>query len=1032
MPDRLGRPDYAIHLNQLLVGYVELKSPGIGANAKRFKGRNKEQFERFKAIPNLLYTDGNEWALYRNGQLSGEIVQLSGEVSTDGEKAVTIQNAHGVEDLLRNFLMWEPFMPKDREGKIDLNAFAELLAPLCRMLRRDVEESLTLPQSPLAQLKKDWQQLLFPEASDEQFADAYAQTVLFALLLGRGEGADPLTLETAESKLATQHGLLSRTLTVLTDFGVRGEIDSSLDLLLRVVAVVPSATLSESVDPWLYFYEDFLAVYDHELRKESGVYYTPVEVVKAQVRLVSNLLSERLGKNLGFADPNVNTLDPAVGTGTYLLGVIEHALGHVEQVQGQGAIAAAATTLADNLHGFETLVGPYAVSELRVSNALRDRGAQLPTDGPHIYLTDTLESPYVTPPQSSFFHKLIADQHKKALEVKNSIPVIVCLGNPPYSRHEAATDENRAQSGGWVRHGDAGDNPILEHFLKPAIEAGQGGHLKNIYNLYVYFWCWALWKVFEQGTKSASGIVSFISASSYLDGPAFCGMREHMRRQCDEIWILDLGGEGRGSRKSENIFAIQTPVAIAIAMRSKEAKIDTPARVHFHRFEGTRQEKLKKLEDIDGLVGIEWQTCPDDWQADFRPEIEGEYFNWPLINDLMPWYRSGAKFHRTWPIAPDIETLRYRWRSLLQADDRGEAFRESRDRKVGGRYKSLLEEGKRDVPINQLPQNAQEPKARRYAYRSFDRQWAFADSRLGDYLGPVLWRTHGERQLYFASLLTKPLGNGPALMVSSLVPDLDYFSGRGARDIMPLFRVSDASQANILPGLLEILRGVYHQPVTPEEFVAYLYGVSAHTEFTSLFTNELETRQFRVPITKDATLFERVRLIGERLIWLHTYGEQFGTEGKSRGRIPYGEARCTQGVPEEAENYPEIFRYDSMTRTLHVGKGEFRPVSPEVYDFEVSGLKILQSWLAYRMKGGKKKGNSPLDKIRPSTWTSQYTTELLELLWVLEATLDTYPTQAELLLAVITGDCFTIDELPPVPEEMRKDPSGDPQIMSLL
>ena len=578
LPGRLGRPDYAVHRDQLLAGYVELKAPGAGANAKRFKGHNRSQFKRFSAIPNILYTDGNEWALYRGGELTGKTIRLSGDVASEGKKAATPRDAQAIEGLLRDFLAWEPFIPEGPNGKIDLKGFAALLAPLTRMLREDVTDALKRSDSPLVQLASDWRQLLFPEASDEQFADAYAQTVAFALLLGRSEGAEPLTLDTAEKALAVQHNLLSRALQVLTDPGARAEMSASLDLLLRVIAAVPPATFAGPEDPWLYFYEDFLAAYDPKLRKDAGVYYTPVEVVRCQVRLIDDLLVNRLNKPLGFADPGVVTLDPAAGTGTYLLGVIAHALGRVAAEQGAGAVAGQATELAKNLYGFELMVGPYAVAELRVSRALRDRGAALPKDGTHVYLTDTLESPHAEPPQLPLFLRPIAEQHAKALMVKSNVPVIVCLGNPPYDRHEAAEmDENRtvtnqARTGGWVRWGDSGKgvDAIFRDFLDPATAAGHGVHTKNLYNLYVYFWRWALWKVFEHETAHGPGVVSFISASSYLDGDAFCGMREYMRRQCDEIWILDLGGEGRGTRKSDNVFAIQTPVAIAVAFRAKK------------------------------------------------------------------------------------------------------------------------------------------------------------------------------------------------------------------------------------------------------------------------------------------------------------------------------------------------------------------------------------------------------------------------------------------------------------------------------
>jgi len=276
LPDRLGRPDFALHLNGLLAGYVELKAPGSGANPARFKGHNRAQWKRFSAIPNILYTDGNEWALYRSGERVGKILRFEGDVASEGKKAVGPQDAQALKSLLRDFLLWQPHIPTGRNGKIDLKAFAALIAPLCRMLRDDVADALKDLRSPLVQLAKDWRQLLFPEASDDQFADAYAQTVAFALLLGRSEGADPLTLASAELALAAKHSLLSRALQVLTDPGARTEIAASLDLLLRVIAVAPPATLSgrkdsqNSNDPWLYFNMPLNESQRSELVRESN------------------------------------------------------------------------------------------------------------------------------------------------------------------------------------------------------------------------------------------------------------------------------------------------------------------------------------------------------------------------------------------------------------------------------------------------------------------------------------------------------------------------------------------------------------------------------------------------------------------------------------------------------------------------------------------------------------------------------------------------------------------------------------------
>ncbi|MFW6118994.1 MAG: type ISP restriction/modification enzyme [Planctomycetota bacterium] len=1021
LPGRTGKPDFAVTVGGLLAGFVELKAPGKGANPERFSGHDRRQWERFQPIPNLIYSDGNEWALYRDGELAQRRLRFSGDVTTDGKAAVSNDDARGFWKLIVDFLSWKPIIPKD------IAELVGMVATYCDMLRNDVREALNDEESPLVQLAGEWRDLLFPEASDDRFADAYAQTVTFALLLARSEGATTLDLSAAEQQLASEHALLSRALQVFTDPAARGEISVSLDLLQRVVDEIPPGTLTGAKDPWLHFYEDFLAEYDPSLRKDAGAYYTPVEVVHCQVRLVDELLSERLGRDLGFAHPSVLTLDPAAGTGTYLVAVIERAVKAVEDEQGKGAVPGRATQLALNLNGFEIMVGPYAVAQLRVSRALEDNGATLPKNGPHVYLTDTLEPPNASPPTSSLFHRPISDQHERALRVKWRAPVIVCLGNPPYDRHSRPEEAGKARAGGWVRWGDGdkddpygdGTGAILNDFLEPALQAGHGRHVKNLYNLYVYFWRWALWKVFEHETAQGPGVVSYISASSYLDGDAFAGMREYMRRVCDAIWIIDLGGEGRGTRQDDNVFNIQTPVAITVAARVGDPDEAHPAEVRYARIAGTRDDKLAALEEIKSFSDLDWNVCPHGWQAPFRPAGTGDYFNWPLLTDLFPWQQSGVKAGRTWVIAPDERTLKVRWQHLCKASDdrRRELFKDS----PSGRKVHDTPYGMR--AIVQLATDANPPKICHYAYRSFDRQYVFADRRLVDRPGPALWQAHAERQVYATTLLNHPLGTGPALVAAAYLPDLHHFRGSyGAKEVIPLYRDARATKPNITPKLLAVLEEALGIEVKPEDLLAYVYGMLAQPTFTERFEEQLETREVRVPVTKNAELFQQVVALGRKLLWLHTYGERYVPDGKKPGRVPRGKARCTDAVPSEPERYPEGYRYREDTRTLIVGEGKFAPVAPEVYEFEVSGLKVVQSWLAYRMKEGAGRKSSPLDAIRPEEWTPEFTTELLELLWVLEATLALYPQQQELLEQVLSSELLTEDELPDVPDKARKAP----------
>ncbi len=177
-----------------------------------------------------------------------------------------------------------------------------------------------------------------------------------------------------------------------------------------------------------------------------------------------------------------------------------------------------------------------------------------------------------------------------------------------------------------------------------------------------------------------------------------------------------------------------------------------------------------------------------------------------------------------------------------------------------------------------------------------------------------------------------------------------------------------------------------------------------------------------MPLTKSAELFARGVALGRNLIWLHSYGERMLPQGERAGLLPPGSARCMKAVPGTPEGYPEDFSYNEGTLTLHVGAGEFGPVAPEVFSFEVSGLKVVQSWLKYRMKQSAGKKSSPLDDIRPQAWTAEFTGELLNLLWILEATLAGYPKQKELLDKILAGPLFTAAELPPVPDELRAPP----------
>lgn len=269
-----GRPDIGADADGLPVGNVELKAPGAGARPELFADkRSREQFERFSKLPNLLYTDGRAWALYRYGSLVGEVVKLSGDPITEGSASVTDADTSLLLNLLGVFFSWEPLVPSTPK------ALAALLAPLTRLLRDEVLADVKTG-GVMATLASEWRATLFPDADDATFADGYAQTFTYALLLARLEGAPaPLDAEKAARALDADHALLAQTLRVLGQPGTREAIGMPVGLLERIIAAVDAAKLtSDGKDPWLYFYEDFLAAYDPDQRNNRGVFYTPLEV----------------------------------------------------------------------------------------------------------------------------------------------------------------------------------------------------------------------------------------------------------------------------------------------------------------------------------------------------------------------------------------------------------------------------------------------------------------------------------------------------------------------------------------------------------------------------------------------------------------------------------------------------------------------------------------------------------------------------------------------------------------------------------
>ena len=380
---------------------------------------------------------------------------------------------------------------------------------------------------------------------------------------------------------------------------------------------------------------------------------------------------------------------------------------------------------------------------------------------------------------------------------------------------------------------------------------------------------------------------------------------------------------------------------------------------------------------------------------------------------------------RIWPIGESRSVLESRWKQLLRLPlgERGKALKETGARNIRHSYPSLDGSEKILPAIDKLKPDTPPFQLTRYAYRSFDRHWVLLDNRLCDRPRPTLQSAHSEKQVYISCLLTNVLGEGPSVTATALIPDLDHFRGSfGAKHVIPLWRDDVATDANITVGVLEELGKIFGRETTSLDFFSYCYGILASPQYVKKFWDELSIPGPRIPITKDAALFTRTASLGRKLLWLHTYGERFVPDGHKAGRIPQGQARCKVGTPTTPVDYPENYSYNPATQELLVGKGIFENVRPQVWEFSVSGFEVVKSWLGYRMRKRSGKSSSPLDNIRPEVW--EFDEELLDLLWVLDHTVDMFPDLAKTLDLVLASELFRGCDFPKPTEAERKGPRG--------
>ena len=618
-----GAPDYAVSRKQdsLIVGYVEAKDIGVSLHTIEQDSRrvnpstdNGKQFKRYReALPNLLLTDYAEFRWYVDGERRATATLAAPDAN--GRLALRQGGIAETDALLADFLQRSPAPVASPEE------LARHMARLTHLVRDIVTEGFRLGQlSPdVSDLYQASKEVLVPDLRQDAFADMFAQTLAYGLFAARvNHDSGGFQRKDAARHIPQANPFIRRIFSLISDPALDDEpfvgfVDDLAQLLGNAdmeAVLTDFGKRTARQDPILHFYETFLATYDPALRERRGVYYTPEPVVSYIVRSVDHILRQRFDCPDGLADHSTATyetleydgneaktvnrqshrvlvLDPACGTGSFLYGVIDHIREYYRNSGNAGMWDGYVKDhLLPRLYGFELLMAPYAMAHLKLAMQLsgQDLPAESRTDWVYdfasserlgIYLTNSLEEGEMQVPLSGPY-RVIAEEANSATEIKRDMPIMVVLGNPPYSGHSA-------NKGEWI-------SELVDDYKEGFPELRRPAQGKWLSDDYVKFIRFAQWRI----EKSGSGILAFITNHAYLDNPTFRGMRRSLIGTFDDIYLLDVHGNSKKKERTpdggrdENVFDIQQGAAVGIFVKNT-GSAKHPAQVFHADLWGERQ-----------------------------------------------------------------------------------------------------------------------------------------------------------------------------------------------------------------------------------------------------------------------------------------------------------------------------------------------------------------------------------------------------------------------------------------------------------
>jgi len=971
-----GNPDFILlktSNRDIVLGHAETKDLGVDLN----RVEHTEQMTRYAKYQKLVLTDYLEFRFYQSGD-KYRTVRIA-EIVDGNVKSDT--SAFGpLMDELRAFVTRPPESIKSGLRLAQIMGFA------ARRLRSEVSELLSSfdrPRENLQNIYRFIEENLLHGLNAEDFADMYAQTLVYGLFVARYNDPSPTSFSRTEARdlIPTTNPFLRQFFDHIAGASFEQDLAYSVDELCQVFQVsdvnhIVKRHISTSPhnaveprDPIIHFYEDFLEAYDPAQRRRLGAYYTPVPIVRFILREVDNVLRHNLNLPRGLADSQlleketqfnlqgksvkrrlhrVQVLDPAVGTGTFLNELIRYVHGSFQGQEGRWPTYLV-NELLPRLHGFEIMMAPYTVAHLKLGITLDELGST-PEGRLGVYLTNTLEEGDAEHPNLLDYIGLgavITEESRQAAEIKHRYPIMVVVGNPPYS-------------GVSVNKTAYADDLIAKYKLEPGEETPLREKKHRLDDDYVKFMAFAESLVETRG----EGVMAMITNHGYIDNASYRGMRWHLMKTFDEIRVYDLHGNVTKKEKApdgsadQNVFAIRQGVSIIVAFRTKRRKgQDQFARVQHADLWGTRKSKFEALVGEVPVTEVSPQAPLYLFnQRDLRER--SNYQDGVRVDELFPCQSSGVQTSRDhFAVGFSRSELENRFAAFTNtaiSDDeaRQKFFASATSRKFpkGDTRGWKLPERRKAIAKLDLSEAIVE-----YAYRPFDVRYAGKGEDFADWpRTKVMQHVLRPNVTLVVGREGKAVGQGEwsLALAQNRISDLNLFY-RGGGVVMPLWLYrGDEIEANLDAGKCRILLSNLHDRVLvqglrpsgprdsskvyPLDLFDYVYAVLYSPYFRSEFKDFLDVDFPRVPRALNNSSFDHLVRLGSELRLTHTM------------ESPALERPATT-YPIAGTDEIEWVRPDGEGRVWINATQYFGGVPLDAWEFRVGGYQPAQKWLKDRL-----------------------------------------------------------------------------------